>query len=249
MPISSMVFCLANALQTGPGLVTNDKIGGRRQRWERCAGFLYSKPWGVPDEPPEFWEGKRMGHGQEYSISSMEDEGAFGAWWENIEYIYSRYVYKYRLPRSVLNQNFRKMAQHIYFDETRLSLEKMGFIKKNYLWVSNQHCSLIFMVKGITSPPQAIPRTTRDYEHDWCTATHWGSFAFCPTRTRSCSWNSQITFQFQTTLDNRCTMRLHRFSLLIIVFLASANMENSTMKGQVFWLAEEAKKRLPEDQP
>jgi hypothetical protein len=234
-------FWLGQCIANWTGLVTEmDKIGGDGKDG-KGAGFYTRANWGGPDEPA-IWEEKGMDMGRNIDFV-MEDEG--GIWGADddtdIEYIYQSLMYTNKTTSLSPEQIQKGWLKHIYSDENTPFIGKDGVSKENYLWVSNQTAHDL-MVKGILPPATSDPKNNKDYEmiDAQLTTEIFGFFA--PTRPEVALEIAELPIQTTARYNAQWAAEFY----VIMYSLASATDENSTMKAQVFWLAEEAKKRLPE---
>lgn len=219
-------FWLGQCIANWTGLITEmDKIGGEGKNG-KGAGFYTSEDWGQPDEP-NLWGSNNYSDTINFFF---EDEG--GIWGADddtdIEYIYQHLLYKNKTSILTGEQITDGWLKHIKAEE------------ENYLWVSNQ-TAYDLMQKGILPPATSHPDKNSNYEmiDAQLTTEIFGFFA--PTRPDVAL--NMASLPIQTTARNDAEWIAEFY--VIIYALASKVDENLSMKEKVFWLAEQARKRLP----
>lgn len=234
-------FWLAQCIANWTGLITEmDKIGGEGKDG-KGAGFYTRNNWGGPDEPA-IWEEKGMD--MERNIDFVfEDEG--GIWGADddtdIEYIYQSLMYENQTTKLSPEQIRNGWLKHIYSDENTPFIGKDGLSKENYLWVSNQTAHDL-MSNGMLPPATSDPANNKDYEMIDAQLTTEIFGLFAPTHPEIALDIAQLPIQTTARYNAQWAAEFY----VIMYSLASSTDENSSMKDRVFWLAEEAKKRLPE---
>ncbi|MBE0679174.1 MAG: ADP-ribosylglycohydrolase family protein [Bacteroidales bacterium] len=222
-------FWLGTSIGNWTGLVTEmDKIGNIG---EIKTGDFYTRyDWGKPDQP-SIW-----GQGIPSDLSPAIDfvfAGSDSIWGadddSDIEYIYQELLLDNQTSVLTGDQIRDGWLKHIRHEE------------ENYLWVSNQK-AFDLMKEGFIPPATGDPANNPEYEmiDAQLTTEIFGLFAparpdialkmaLLPVQTTARE-NSQWISEFYVTM----------FSL------ASAVDETLPMKEQVFWMAEQAKERLPQ---
>jgi hypothetical protein len=114
--------------------------------------------------------------------------------------------------------------------------------EENFLWVSNQ-AAFDLMKKGMVPPATSDPANNPDYEmiDAQLTTEIFGFFA--PSRPDVALKMAHLPIQ--TTARNNAEWAAQFY--VVMYALASATDEKQAMKDRVFWMADEARKYLPED--
>ena len=223
-------FWLGQCIANWTGLVTEmDKIGNIG---EITTGDFYTREnWGQPDHPSIWGEGLPSELSPTIDFVFRDTTEIWGADDDtDIEYIYQHLLYTNK--QSVLNgqQIQDGWLKHIKAEE------------ENYLWVSNQK-AFDLMKEGMVPPETSHPDHNPEYEmiDAQLTTEIFGFFspsrpdvalkmAYLPIRTtarKNAAWISEF--------------------YVIMYCLASKVDQELTMKEKIFWMAEEARKRLPTD--
>lgn len=234
-------FWLGQCIANWTGLITEmDKIGGEGQEG-KGAGFYTRANWGGPDEPA-IWEEPGMDMARTIDFV-FEDEGAiWGADDDtDIEYIYQSLIYTNQTTQLTPEQIRDGWLTHIYSDDNTPFMGKDGVSKENYLWVSNQTAHDL-MNKGILPPATGDPANNPDYEmiDAQLTTEIFGFFA--PTKPELALEIANLPIQTTARYNAQWAAEFY----VIMYSLASATDTSLPIKEQVFWLAEEASKKLPE---
>lgn len=221
-------FWLAQCIANWTGLITEmDKIGGEGKDG-KCAGFYTRENWGAPDEP-NLWGSNNYSDTIDFLIE--EEGGVWGADDDtDIEYIYQHLLYTNKTSILSPEQIREGWLKHIKAEE------------ENYLWVSNQ-TAFTLMQGGMLPPETSNPENNPDYEmiDAQLTTEIFGFFAparpdialkmaYLPIRTtaqKNAAWISEF--------------------YVIMYSLGSYVDKNMPMKEKVFWMAEEARKQLPNE--
>lgn len=221
-------FWLGQSIANWTGLVTEmDKIGNIGKI--KTGPFYTQKDWGQPDKP-NIWSGDHPSDLSPTIDFVFEDEG--GIWGADddtdIEYMY----------------------QHLTFfsDSIILTGEQIreGWLKhiraqeENYLWVSNQ-AAFDLMIEGVIPPATSHPQKNPYFEMIDAQLTTEIFGLFAPAR-------PDIALKM-AYLPIRTTARKNAAWIsefyIIMHSLASSLDKKMSMKEKVFWLAQEASKRLP----
>jgi len=219
-----------------------DKIGRERQRWGKVQDSITRANWVVRRNRD--LGGKRNDMGR--NIRFRDGRWRRHLWERMIEYRYGwvyyqcRFMYTIRLPRSVPEQ-IQKEASSIFtrWKHALFIGIRWVSIKKITPLGSNQMLMISMVMKEYLPPShKPIQEQPRLWDDD-ATADPEMLLAFCPLTRQKLHWKLQ-NFQFRRYRSIQCT-RLQ--SLCNHVSLASGYRENSKMKAQVFWLAEEAKEK------
>ncbi len=231
-------FWLGQCIANWTGLVTEmDKIGGEGPHGE----FYTRDDWGQPDQP-NIWN-------EEPSDLSatidwvLEDEG--GTWGADddtdIEYIYQHLLLKHQTSMLTGEQIRDGWLEHIYSDENTPFTNTDGS-KENYLWVSNQRAHDLMRTQGMVPPATSDPLNNPDYEMIDAQLTTEIFGLFAPSR-------PDIALRM-ANLPVRTTSFEHASwasgFYIVMYSLASSVDKTLPIKDQVFWMAGEARKQLPE---
>jgi len=221
-------FWLAQCIANWTGLVTEmDKIGGEGKDG-KCAGFYTREDWGKPDQP-NLWGSNNYSDKIDFLV-----EEAGGTWGADddtdIEYIYQHLLYSNQTAMLSGAQIRDGWMKHIKLEE------------ENFLWVSNQ-TALNLMKEGIVPPETSDPERNPDYEmiDAQLTTEIFGFFA--PSRPDVALKMAHLPIR---TTARKNAAWISEF-YVIMYSLASEVDESWTMKEKVFWMAEQARKHLPED--
>lgn len=221
-------FWLGQCIANWSGLVTEmDKIGniGAIQ----TGAFYTREDWGKPDQPSIWGEGKPSDLSPTISFVFEAEEGIWGADDDtDIEYIY----------------------QHLLWDNQTCILTgeqiKAGWLKhikpeeENYLWVSNQ-TAFDLMGQGILPPDTSDPKHNPNYEMIDAQLTTEIFGLFAPSRPDIALKMAHLPIRTTARFDAAWIAEFY----VIMHSLASSVDENWSMKDKVFWMAEKARKRLP----
>lgn len=221
-------FWLGQCIGNWTGLITEmDKIGGEGKDG-RGAGFYTRDNWGGPDEP-NIWNSNPLSDTIGFYF---EDEG--GIWGADddtdIEYIYQYLLYSNRTTLLTGEQIRNGWLRHIKAEE------------ENYLWVSNQQ-AFDLMQKGFVPPATGNPENNPYYEMIDAQLTTEIFGLFAPSRPDVALKMAQLPIQ-TTAREN--AERIAEF-YVIMHSLASSVDESLPLKEQVFGIADEARKHLPND--
>ncbi len=211
-------------------LVTEmDKIGNIG---EITTGDFYTREnWGQPDQPSIWGEGVPSDLSPTIDFVFRDTTEIWGADDDtDIEYIYQHLLYTNK--QSVLNgqQIQDGWLKHIKAEE------------ENYLWVSNQK-AFDLMKEGMVPPETSHPDNNPEYEmiDAQLTTEIFGFFA--PARPDVALKMAHLPIR-TTARENAAW--ISEF-YVIMYSLASRVDESLTMKEKIFWMAGEARKRLPTD--
>ncbi|MDG1275806.1 MAG: ADP-ribosylglycohydrolase family protein [Algoriphagus sp.] len=235
-------FWLGQCIANWTGLITEmDKIGGEGKDG-KGAGFYTRANWGGPDEPA-IWEEIGMDMGRNIDFV-LEDEG--GVWGADddtdIEYIYQSLMYENQTTSLSPEQIRNGWLKHIYSDENTPFMGKDGISKENYLWVSNQTAHDL-MRQGLLPPATSDPTNNKDYEmiDAQLTTEIFGFFA--PTRPDIALEIASLPIQTTARFNAQWAAEFY----VIMYSLASSADQTKPIKDQLFWMADQASTRLPEN--
>jgi len=221
-------FWLGQCIANWTGLVTEmDKIGNIG---EITTGDFYTREnWGQPDQPSIWGEGVPSDLSPTIDFVFRDTTEIWGADDDtDIEYIYQHLLYTNK--QSVLNgqQLQDGWLKHIRPEE------------ENYLWVSNQK-AFDLMKEGMVPPETSHPDNNPEYEmiDAQLTTEIFGFFA--PARPDVALKMAHLPIR-TTARENAAW--ISEF-YVIMYSLASRVDESLSMKEKIFWMAGEARKRLP----
>ncbi len=236
-------FWLGQCIANWTGLVTEmDKIGGDGIN-SRAAGFYTREDWGKPDNP-NMWGGYAPEGVPRVIDFVFEDEGeVWGADDDtDIEYIYQYLMYNNQTSKLTGEQIREGWLKHIYSDENSPFTQPDGKTKENFLWVSNQAAHDL-MLEGMVPPQTSNPEHNPYYEMIDAQLTTEIFGLFAPTRPDVAVEIARLPIQTTAREEAQWIAEFY----VIMYSLASYPQENQSMKEKVFWMAEEARKKLPED--
>ncbi|MBT8308650.1 MAG: ADP-ribosylglycohydrolase family protein [Maribacter sp.] len=221
-------FWLGQCIANWTGLVTEmDKIGIPTKEG-KGAGFYTREDWGQPDQPNIWGSNDLSGtidflYAAEDSIWGADDD-------TDIEYIYQNLLYNNRTSMLTGEQIKEGWLKHMKHGE------------ENFLWVSNQ-TALDLMIEGVVPPMTSDPEVNPDYEmiDAQLTTEIFGFFA--PTRPDIALKMAHLPIQ---TVARKNAEWISEFNV-IMYSLAPLADENKSTKDNLLWMANVARKRLPND--
>ena len=223
-------FWLGQCIANWTGLVTEmDKIGNIG---EVKTGTFYTRAdWGMPDQPSIWAEGVPSELSPTIDFVLENEGGIWGADDDtDIEYMYQHLLYTNQTSMLSGEQIKEGWLKHIRAEE------------ENYLWVSNQK-ALDLMKEGMVPPATSDPENNPEYEmiDAQLTTEIFGFFA--PGR-------PDIALKM-ANLPIRTTARYEAAQIsefyVIMYSLASSVDDNKSIKDNIQWLADQARKHLPND--
>jgi hypothetical protein len=233
-------FWLGQCIANWTGLVTEmDKIGG-----EGPHGVFYTREdWGRPDHP-NIWS-----QGAPSSLSPtidwvLEDEG--GTWGADddtdVEYMYQHLLLEHRVSRLTGEQIRDGWLKHIYSDENTPFTDENGN-PENYLWVSNQRAHDLMRTQGLVPPATSDPANNAEFEmiDAQLTTEIFGFFA--PARPDIALGLSYLPIRTTARGDAALAAEFY----VVMYSLASSVNPSLTVKEQITWMAETARRHLPDD--
>lgn len=228
-------FWLGQCIANWTGIVTeSDKIGG-----EGPAGKFYTRDdWGQPDQV-----NIRGGISTTIDWVLVDEDEIWGADDDtDIEYIYQHLLLSHQTSVLSGEQIRDGWLTHIYSDENTPFTTANGG-KQNFLWVSNQTAHDLMRVQGLVPPATGDPANNPDSEmiDAQLTTEIFGLFApgrpdvalemaYLPIRTtawENAAWAAEFYVEMHA--------------------LASRVDQDLPMKDQIFWLADRARLRVPDD--
>ena len=221
-------FWLGQCIANWTGLVTEmDKIGNIG---EIKTGKFYTRDdWGKPDHP-NIWSGDKLSELSPTIDFVFEDvDGIWGADDDtDIEYMYQYLMYKNQTSILSGEQIRDGWLTHIKHEE------------ENYLWVSNQ-TAFDLMRDGMIPPETSLPQNNPNYEmiDAQLTTEIFGFFA--PARPDIALKLAHLPIRTTAKLDAEWISEFY----VIMYSLASYVNEKNSIKDNIFWMTEHARKRLP----
>lgn len=229
-------FWLAQCIANWTGLVTEmDKVGTIGAT--KTGDFYTRKDWGRPDLP-NIWSGDKPSDLSETIdfVFRGEDE-IWGADDDtDIEYMYQHLLFTNKTSVLTGEQIRDGWLKHLKREE------------ENYLWVANQR-ALELMLDGVVPPATSDPKISKDSLYDnyhemidaQLTTEIFGFFS--PSRPDVALKMAKMPIRTTARENAEWISEFY----VIMYSLASYADENDTKKEQILWMANEARKRLPED--
>jgi len=221
-------FWLGQCIANWTGLITEmDRIGGAGKDG-KGAGFYTRADWGGPDQP-NLWGSNKYSDTIDFFF-----EPPGGVWGADddtdIEYIYQHLLYTNQTSMLTPEQIREGWLTHIKTEE------------ENYLWVSNQS-AFDLMREGVLPPATSDPARNPHYEMiDAQLTTELFGF-FAPARPDVALKMAHLPIR--TTARNDAAW-ISEFHVILYALAPVALADDSkSMREKIFWMAQEARKRLP----
>ena len=223
-------FWLGQSIANWTGLVTEmDKIGNIGEI--KTGDFYTREDWGKADQPSIWAEGKPSHLSPTINFVFENEDGIWGSDDDtDLEYMYQHLLLENKTSILTGEQIKNGWLKHITAEE------------ENYLWVSNQR-ALDLMNKGMIPPATGDPSNNKEYEMIDAQLTTEIFGLFAPSRPDVALKMAHLPIQ--TTARNNAEWISEFY--VIIYSLASNVHENKSVKGNIFWMADQASKRLPKD--
>jgi hypothetical protein len=220
-------FWLAQCIANWTGLITEmDKIGGEGLNG-RGAGFYTRENWNMPDES-HIWSDQKQA--DTINFVFQPPGGLWGADDDtDIEYIYQYLLYENDTSILTGEQIREGWLAHIKHEE------------ENFLWVSNQ-TALNLMLEGMVPPETSAPENNPDYDMIDAQLTTEIFGLFAPARPDIALEMARLPILTTARENARWISEFY----VIMHSLASSVKDDLPMKEKVYWMADEARKRLPE---
>jgi len=229
-------FWLGQCIANWTGLVTEmDKIGDIGD--VKTGDFYTREDWGKPDQPSIWGEGIPSDLSPTIDFVYANEDSIWGADDDtDIEYMYQHLLYTNKTSVLTGEQIKDGWLKHMKQEE------------ENYLWVANQK-ALDMMLGGFVPPATSDPLNTTDTIYDnyyemidaQLTTEIFGFFA--PTRPDIALKMAKLPIQTTARENGEWISEFY----VIMYSLASYNDQNLSMPEKIIWMAEEARKRLPDD--
>jgi len=230
-------FWLAQCIANWTGLVTEmDKVGNIGEI--KTGNFYTREDWGTPDQPA-IWD---LDEGIPSDLSANIDfvfRGEDEIWGADddtdIEYMYQHLLYTNKTSMLTGEQIREGWLKHLKHEE------------ENFLWVANQK-ALDKMLEGVVPPATSDPNITKDSIYDnyyemidaQLTTEIFGFFS--PSRPDVALKMAKMPIQTTARENAQWISEFY----VIMYSLASYVDDNLSKKEQILWMANEARKRLPE---
>jgi len=232
-------FWLGQCIANWTGLVTEmDKIGGAGPHGE----FYTRDDWGKPDQP-NIWSDTPSPWSATIDWVYERPDGTWGADDDtDIEYIYQHLLLTYGTSVLSGTQIRDGWMRHIYTDADTPFRTGDGQ-PENFLWVSNQRAYDLMLQEGLTPPATSDPANNEfhDMIDAQLTTEIFGLFApGRPDVALRMAW-----LPIRTTAQGEAALAAEFY--VVMHSLAPIADGSKPMKEQVYWLAEEARQRTPDD--
>ncbi len=218
-------FWLGQCIGNWTGLITEmDKIGIAHEG--KGEGFYTRKNWGDKDQP-NIWDSNK--YSENITFLFADKDSIWGADDDtDIEYMYQEIILENNTPQLNGKQIQKGWLDHIHKKE------------ENFLWVSNQR-AFDLMQEGILPPETSNPKNNIHYEMiDAQLTTEIFGF-FSPTRPDIALEISSLPI-LTTAREN--AKWIAEFNV-IMYSLAAQETNHVSLKDKVQWMADEARKNLP----
>jgi hypothetical protein len=229
-------FWLGQCIANWTGLVTEmDKIGNIGEI--KTGDFYTREDWGKPDQPSIWGQGIPSNLSSTIDFVFADVDSIWGSDDDtDIEFMYQHLLFTNKTSVLTSEEIKEGWLKHIKLEE------------ENYLWVSNQK-ALDLMVEGFIPPETSNPTYTTDsiynnyYEMIDAQLTTEIFGLFAPSRPDIALKMAKLPIQ--TTARENAEW-ISEFNV-IMYSLASYVDENLSMKEKIVWMANEARKILPNE--
>ncbi|MDN3641397.1 ADP-ribosylglycohydrolase family protein [Lutimonas halocynthiae] len=222
-------FWLGQCIANWTGLVTEmDKIGNVG---EIKTGKFYTRDdWGKKDQPSIWAEGVPSDLSENIDFVLRGPDSIWGADDDtDIEYMYQHLLYKNKTSLLSPEQISEGWLEHIRSEE------------ENYLWVSNQ-TAFDLMVKGMLPPETSLPEHNENYMMIDAQLTTEIFGLFAPARPDIAIEMATLPIRTTAYLDAAWISEFY----VRMYALSSSVEKEKTMKQKIHWMAEEARRGIPE---
>lgn len=229
-------FWLAQCIANWTGLVTEmDKVGNIGE--VKTGDFYTRHDWGQPDQPNIWSDGQPSDLSETIDFVLRDSTEIWGADDDtDIEYIYQELLLQHQTSILSGEQIREGWIKHIKHEE------------ENYLWVSNQK-ALDMMLEGHVPPATSDPALTKDSIYDnyyemidaQLTTEIFGLFA--PGRPDIALKMARLPIQTTARENAQWISEFY----VIMHSLASVVDPELSRKDQILWMANLARKHLPDD--
>ena len=220
-------FWLGQCIANWTGLVTEmDKIGNIGDI--KTGKFYTMEDWGKPDKP-NIWSEVPSDLSSTIDFVFAEKGDIWGADDDtDIEYIYQHLHYVNNTSKLSAGQIRDGWLKHIKKEE------------ENYLWVSNQ-TAFDLMQKGIFPPQTSLPENNPHYDMIDAQLTTEIFGLFAPGRPDVALEIATLPIKTTARFESEWISKYY----VIMYSLASNETNHSTMNNKLRWMANEARKILP----
>ena len=223
-------FWLGQCIANWTGLITEmDKIGNIGEI--KTGDFYTREDWGKPDQPSIWGEGKPSDLSSTIDFVFVEEGGVWGADDDtDIEYMYQHLLLTNQT--SILSaENIRDgWLKHIKVEE------------ENFLWVSNQK-AYDLMRAGLYPPDTGDPLNNSEYEMIDAQLTTEIFGLLAPGRPDIALKMAHLPIETTARYNAEWIAEFY----VIMYSLASSVDDDLPQKEKIIWMADEARKRLPDD--
>jgi len=223
-------FWLGQCIANWTGLVTEmDKIGNIGEI--KTGDFYTREDWGKPDQPSIWGQGVPSNLSPTIDFVFVDEDSIWGSDDDtDIEYIYQHLLFTNKTSMLTPEQIRDGWLKHIMAEE------------ENFLWVSNQK-AFDLMKEGILPPATGHPDNNPEYEMIDAQLTTEIFGLFAPARPDIALKISHLPVR-TTAYDNAAWIADF---YVVMHALASRTDNGFPIKDQLFWMASEARKHLPDD--
>lgn len=222
-------FWLGQCIANWTGLVTEmDKVGNVGE--PKTGDFYTRADWGKPDQPSIWGEGLPSDISDTIDFVFADTEEVWGADDDtDIEYMYQYLLYSNQVSVLSPGQIRDGWLRHIRPDE------------ENYLWVSNQR-AFDLMREGVVPPETSDPDNNPEYDMIDAQLTTEIFGLFAPARPDVAIEMAHLPIR-TTARENAAWI-----SEFYVTMHSLASAVDTTLSGkeQMLWLANNARRRLPE---
>jgi hypothetical protein len=223
-------FWLGQCIANWTGLVTEmDKIGNIGE--VQTGAFYTREDWGKPDQPSIWAEGIPSDLSPTIDFVFEDEGGVWGADDDtDIEYMYQYLLYTNKTSLLSGEQIKEGWLKHIMAEE------------ENFLWVSNQK-AFDLMKEGIVPPETSNPEKNPEFEMIDAQLTTEIFGLFAPTRPDIALKMAQLPIRTSAGGEAAWISEFY----VTMYSLASSIDDGLSLKNKTQWMADEARKGLPED--
>jgi len=223
-------FWLGESIANWTGLVTEmDKIGNLGEF--KTGDFYTRDDWGKPDLPSIWGEGNPSDLSETIDFVLRYEGDTWGADDDtDIEYMYQYLLYTNKTSVLTAQQIRDGWLKHIKTEE------------ENFLWVSNQQ-AFDLMRDGIIPPETSNPEINPHFEMIDAQLTTEIFGLFSPARPNIALKMAHLPIRTTARQEAAWISEFY----VIMYSLASKVDKKLTINQQLFWIANEARKRLPEN--
>ena len=223
-------FWLGECIANWTGLVTEmDKIGNIGA--VKTGAFYTRSDWGKPDQPSIWGQGIPSDLSKNIDFVFRNEGEMWGSDDDtDIEYIYQELLLENKTCILTGEQIRNGWLKHIRKEE------------ENYLWVSNQK-AFDLMLEGKVPPETGDPKNNSEFEMIDAQLTTEIFGLFSPTRPDIALKMSLLPIQNTARFNSQWISEFY----VIMHALASTDKSEMSKKEKIDWMADEARKHLPND--